>query len=344
MNKVIIPGIAAAIALAGIAGPGQAQDGNAQDGNAQVAAAQPLTQTAQNGSYWAADLDQSETDPRYFEMENLCITENGKRFFGVQAGTGTEGATVLSDEGNFPISISAVDASASKRHFTLSTPVFPNELLTLNFIAPGARETHNAMSATAGLSSISNDAMQVDCTDHDNLVAVVASPQGGISITLEEGELVLRSPFRSGDENLDLRGGMVSHDADGTRFLFLKEDMRVQITLDAGGAANYGSILFESPIKHRLGAPSAYFLANPETILERAPATDASTIGLIDRLAQCNHFAGEASEDAERNAQIGERWEELACDAVPAQRSALLTANDAGDPLHAYLTANDIVW
>ncbi|MEL6877774.1 MAG: hypothetical protein AAGL68_06715 [Pseudomonadota bacterium] len=309
--------------------------------------AAPHTQTANNGSYWGLYNSGAVAAGRetvYREIENLCLTTDGRRYFGIHPAVGDQPAFAVTEGGALPVTIGPVDASAGKRHYKISNPENPEEFLMMNFIAPGMRE-QELPSATAGLLSItSGEEYQIDCVDNDRIVMMAAFEKSALIVTLEDGDMILREADTSSASRMEVRGGLFSSDANGSIFHFFDDDRRVSIDLSAAGLIREEAIVLESLTSRDSAVPEVYFLANPQMLAERAPTISPETGSMINRLSTCNHFAGEASEDAERNAQIKVRWEELQCDAVPAQYASALAAAEDGSPLKTYLAVNSPNW
>ncbi len=307
-----------------------------------------VTQTASNGSYWAKVKPGYGADPSapptYFEIENVCLTIDGKRFLGIHPPVGDEPAFAITEDGPLAINIGDVDASAGGRHYKITNPENADEFLTMNFIAPGMREADQP-SATAGLSSITSDDRQIDCADNDQIVYMAMIDSGGVTISFEAGELVLRFLGNSPDAGEEFRGGLFSRSAAGATFDFFVDEDRASFTASETGQMPSGSVGVDTPMERQPPSdPVVYFLANPDMLAERLPILAAGVSPMIDRLSQCNHFAGEASEDAERNQQIMQAWEELACDAVSAEYKSALAAAVNGSPLKFYLQKNSPAW
>ncbi len=304
----------------------------------------PRTQTASNGSYWVMEEGADGASSRYNAVENLCITTNGRRFFGVKMTGDGEPTVAETEDGPIPIVIGAVDGSAGKRHYKISNPRNAEEFLTMNFIAPGMREADQP-SATAGLSSISSgEDYNIECVESDQLVMIAVAGEGAVAVSLIDGELVLQVINRDTQNARRIGSGLFFQDEKGSVFHFFDDDRRVRIELSSQGSPDSGNILLESPINLENSVVRAYFLANPAMIADRAPGVSGEASSLLNRLSSCNHFAGEASEDAERNAQIMKKWEELQCDAVPALRRDVLADAEAGSPIHTYLTKTTPNW
>ncbi len=308
----------------------------------------PVTQTASNGSYWAKVKPGYGADPSapptYFEIENVCITTDGKRFFAIHPPVGDEPAFAITEDGPLAINIGEVDASAGGRHYKISNPDNDGEFLTMNFIAPGMREADQP-SATAGLSSITGDDRQIDCTDNDQIVYMAMLDDGGVTISLEAGELVLRFIGNPPDAGEEFRGGLFSRSDAGATFDFFVDEDRVSFTAsETGQMPNGSAAVFHPMMRQVYSDPVVYFLANPDMLAERLPSLAPGVSPMIDRLSLCNHFAGEASEDAERNQQIMQRWEELACDGISAEYKSALAAAASGSPLKVYLQKNSPAW
>lgn len=334
MRNVIFGGTALAAAM--VASPALA--------NEDAGSFAPLTQSTEKGTYWALDGGPDDASPSYTRIENLCLTTDGRRFFGIHPAAGNEPTFAITEGGPLPITLNPVDASAGKRHYKISNPEREDEYLTMNFIAPGTREA-GLPSATAGLTSITTgEEYQVDCVENDQIVMIAATEDGAMIVTLEDDGLVLSSPEKAEGNTLDMRGGLYSYDAAGGVFHFFQNEGRISIGLSAFGQTDEEAILFESALAKENQQPIVYFLANPSLLAERVPTMAAETGSMIDRLSTCNHFAGETSEDTERNAQIMVQWKALECDAVPAQYNSALAAAADGSPLKTYLQANSPNW
>ena len=310
--------------------------------------AEPVTQTTDKGSYWvlneALANDEGSIPASYTRVENLCITTDGRRFFGIQPASGEKPAMARTEGGPLQILVSPVDASAGKRHYRVRNPDNAEQYLILNFIAPGMRE-QDMPSATAGLSSVSaGEEYQIDCVDNDNIVLMMPDPAGPIIVTAEQGELVLRTAAEIEQGERELRGGVLAQDDQFSAIHFFDGKDRITFDLSRDGSADGHGITTESEFTSGLELPKAYFIADPEVMTQYATQYSTEVGGLVSRLSICNHFAGEASEDAERNAQIAVKWDEFGCDAVPAKYANALAAAPDDSGLKAYLKANSPNW
>ncbi len=334
-----------AVLVVSLAVPATAE--NPANTNTAVAAA-AQTQTARAGSYWvlneARTTNEGTTPASYTRVENLCITQDGKRFFGIQSASGGEPAIARTETGPVPITLAPVDASASKRHYRIGNPDNTEEYLMMNFIAHGAREME-LPSATAGLLSISGEEeFQVDCIDNDTIVMVATFGTEAITVLIEDGELVLRETPDGRQNTFEARGGLLAQDGNFEELHFVKGGDRITIDLSRDGQADGFGVTASGSDDASITQPQAYFIADPE-ILSAFASQSAKDLGLlVSRLTVCNHFAGEASEDAERNAQIAEKIAQYRCMELPAEYDTALAAQESDSDLHSYLTAHSPSW
>lgn len=310
--------------------------------------AQPVTQTTDKGSYWVLNEalinDEGSIPASYTRVENLCITTDGRRFFGIQPASGDKPAIARTEGGSLQITLSPVDASAGKRHFRVGNPEREDEYLTLNFIAPGMRE-QDLPSATAGLSSVTaGEEYQIDCIENDSIVMMATDGSNAMIVTSEDGELVLRGAPESAEPEIEYRSGFLAQDDQFNALHFINAGGRVTFDLSRDGMADGYGITVEENGFPQFKRVDAYFIADKGVLAQYTTEASRETGGLISRLSICNHFAGEASEDAERNAQIAQKWSELGCDSVPARYESALAAAPEGSGLKSYLEANSPSW
>jgi len=316
--------------------------------NVSLASNVTLTQPARDGSYWVLAAKNDPTlmpRPSYRQVETICFAEGKPRFLSIAPMVSERRALAVMEDSVLEVVVGEVDAGAGQRRYAVTADGEEDgEVLTLNFIAPGMREAE-LPSATSGLSSVTSTGRRIECVDDDRLVYAAVDEDGGTTITLEDGDLVYRS--YGGDTarpDREIRGGLFSRDEARSTFHFFDEAGRVRIHASNRGAMEYEAWLVESDIS-RLGyTPKAYFLANPQILIERASLLNTFAASLVDALAICSHLAGETSEDAERNAQLAETWEAKACDTVGASYADTLKNTADGSPMKAWLEANAPSW
>lgn len=308
-----------------------------------------LTQPARDGSYWvlAAKNDPALMPrPSYRQVETVCFAEGQPRFLSIAPMVSNRRAMAVMEDMALEVTVGEVDAGAGQRRYTVTADDDDggSEVLTLNFIAPGMREAE-LPSATSGISSVTSTGRRVGCIDSDDLVYAAVDEDGGATVTLEDGDLVYRS-YAGGTARPDreIRGGLFSRDEAKSTFHFFDENGRVRINASNRGAMEYEAWLVESNISRRGYTPKAYFLANPQILIERASLLNTGAASMVDALAICSHLAGEALDDAERNAQLTETWKAQACDTVEASYADTLKNAADGSPMKVWLEANPPSW
>ncbi len=307
------------------------------------------TQAAKAGQYFVMNSEH----PNYFQAEMVCFADDGQNFLALRQSA--EPGQVVTYNSNWSTNlatVSDVDAGAGQRRYTLTSIDDPQDMVTLHFIAPGMRETDQP-SATAGISSVSQNGERRECIDNDRIVYLGTSTEMGAVITLEDDGLLLKT-FGQTDHVAwpEMRGGFVTQEDRRIVFEFVNADTRIRIATNRQGAfdllpdASIQGLSWElhSPIAQRTQHVMAYFIADADVFGDDLPSLDGATLDMLDSLSLCNHLAGEASENAARNAELQRSWDEASCETVPgAYENALATA-DEGSALREYLMRNSPVW
>jgi len=308
----------------------------------------PATQAARAGQYFLLHPQ----GPLYNRVETVCFADDGQNFLALNSAADGQVVTYNSSESLKYATVSGVDAGAGQRRYTLTSVKDAQDQVTLHFIAPGMREA-NLPSATAGLSSISQDGERRACVDGDRIVYAGTNTERGITITLQKDGLAFRSFGQSkGMAWPEMRGGYIMQGEDKIVFEFLSKDSRMRVSTNRGGTffmTPQGDLRvpqweLETPIANRSESAVAYFIANADAIGDGVPTLDRATIDLLDSLSLCNHLTGEASEDAERNAQLKQKWETASCDSVPKAYATTLAKADKQTSLYAYLANHSPNW
>lgn len=302
--------------------------------------AKPVTQPARAGRYFVLHPN----GPVYNRIETACFADDGMHYFGVSP-TGKPGQVLtFNGKGVKNAEVSPVDAGVGQRRFTLTKIEDTNEQITLHFIAPGMRETE-LPSATSGLNSITAKDNRIDCVDGDGIVYMGTNGKRGVVVSLEDEGLSFRS--YGNDQDIawpKMNRGYIAHNDDSTVFEFLDGENRVRIETNRNGFLVQDSWALDTPVAKRSEVPEAFFVANRSVFPANLPSLDKATLKLLSMLSFCNHLAGESGEDAGRNTDIKEKWDEATCEILPKAYARAMKSAEAGSPLRTYLKRNSPNW
>ena len=308
----------------------------------------PITQAAKAGKYF---IDSGHT-AAYFEAEAICFGPDARGFLGINRAEGENRAVTYNGRDAKQAEVGPVDAGMGQRRYQLTLIDNQDQQATLHFISPGMREPDQP-SATAGLMSISQNGDKVDCVDNDRIVYVGNGNNLGLSIAAEEDGLALSIFGQYADPVWqDMKRGYVSIDEDETVFHFFDGASYTRVEASHHGVSDFaedGRILsknwnIHTPSAQRYQWPEAYFVADTGVLAAYAPTLSVETSNLLKNLSICNHLAGEASENAERNAQIMSRWDAINCDGVPDAYDKAISDMDKESSIRPYLESNSPVW
>jgi len=305
-----------------------------------------MTQGAQAGAYFVAPDRNAKGTQRYFiEAETICFATGLPAYLAFVPGAGEMGPLVHTESETDPVSVGEVDAGTGTRRYPLTRRSDPETRVYLTFAAPGMVE--GTLKATSGLSTVSNgQGERRECIDHGNLAYAAASRTSRVTISLEQdGFLTYRNGVDPANPENLIRGGVMSRDAIGTAFHFFGSNgAYVRVSTNDRGAVlpnTWSTTLFGTEIAEQ---PRAYFIADPDLLLQRARTIPSSSARTIRQLGICNHLAGEVGDSASRNALVEASWAKEGCDEVVKRHADLVKNADLPDAILQWMIANAPVW
>ncbi|MDG2004101.1 MAG: MliC family protein [Novosphingobium sp.] len=313
-----------------------------------ASSAPPLTQGAHAGQYFTlmpGSASSWQQQPTYLAAETVCFVKDGSGFMALTA-TGRDREAVLASRGSMnTYRVGEVDAGLGQRRYSLHDLDTNQEMMTLQFIAPGMREADQP-SATAGLTSVTSEDARAECIEDDRIVYAGHNGSRLAVVTLEDtGGLTLRAyDGSSATPAREIAGGYHARNPFGGALLFFDGQGMVRIETGNSGNLPFESWLFElhgSPIST---TPKAFFVADTKFVADAPGSLHAGWPEFLGRLTLCNHLAGETSGNAERDAQVMKSWEASGCDTVEQDYARSLAEAGSGSALHRYLKVNSPSW
>ena len=309
---------------------------------------EPLTQAASAGRYLLARslvTRPGRDEPPFREVETVCFTRDARRAIALTPLGEDRLARIDTWDGAagsvLRVAVGPVDPGAGQRYYALRDPETGAARGARHFIAPGMAEP-GSLGAAAYMSSVEIAEQRSECLAlQDALYAAqMRSDQLVVRLAGDRPVLDWREP---GSAVHRMTTTFVEDGPDARTLTFVSPDRIARIAMPRPGRTG-GNRVMLGGAQPDTDFALAVFVADRTFALEGIAALPAEVGALLDRLQPCNHFAGEWSGVAERDAQLREAWERAGCESLDADYDRLLGSPDTDPAIRAYLAKNPPVW